>query len=159
MSLTLWSTPYFPRTITSSDRSTGRASFIGFDEAKDLKTMIHWTLYHYPNVSSVVVIVRSILSFNTLATQPIRISGLLPWLLNCLPPTSSAGPSRNLRRPPVLPPRSSIMAHLGPIINVRQDTGRPHQVPYISLHPACLWFLETRMSPRLYRVMERGRLN
>ncbi|EDR01915.1 uncharacterized protein LACBIDRAFT_310124 [Laccaria bicolor S238N-H82] len=37
-------------------RSTGRASFTGFDEAKDLEAIIRWTLDHLSNVSSVVII-------------------------------------------------------------------------------------------------------
>ncbi|KIJ89671.1 hypothetical protein K443DRAFT_618900, partial [Laccaria amethystina LaAM-08-1] len=37
-------------------RSTGQASFAGFDEAKDLEAIIHWTLDHLPNVSSIVII-------------------------------------------------------------------------------------------------------
>ncbi|KIJ89885.1 hypothetical protein K443DRAFT_664556 [Laccaria amethystina LaAM-08-1] len=37
-------------------RSTGRASFTGFDEGKDLEAIIHWTLDHLANVSSIVII-------------------------------------------------------------------------------------------------------
>ena len=42
VSWTLWSTRYFPR---------------------DLEAMVHWTLDHLPNVSSVIIIVHSILCF------------------------------------------------------------------------------------------------
>ncbi|KIJ90184.1 hypothetical protein K443DRAFT_15446 [Laccaria amethystina LaAM-08-1] len=67
-------------------KSTGRASFTGFEEVKDLQSIIHWTLDHLPNVSSVVIIgyfYRSLIaSLQPPLPSPVQTSHvLLPYPL------------------------------------------------------------------------------
>lgn len=68
--------------------STGRPSFSGFDEGKDLEVVTQWALDRVPNVQSIVIIVRRFQQLISTLTRRQSLKGIFLWVVNCLSSTS-----------------------------------------------------------------------
>ena len=118
--------------------------------------MLHWTLDHLPNVSSVIIIVRSILCFQ-------YVGHSTHTYLRATPMALSSPPFNLLSRAQYKPhtfyyPTPSVPDHRLPCSD-HQRRPRNWKTSSSPLHPASLWFSATKTNLRPYRVTERGRLN